>query len=54
MNHSRVLVGCVVLAWGWICCNGPAWSGESPVWKPLADGKTLAGWHKKRGRGVDD
>ena len=46
MNHSRVLVGCVVLALGWICCHGPAWSGEAPVWKPLADGKTLAGWHK--------
>ena len=54
MNHSRVFVGCVVLALGWICCNDPTWGGEPPVWKPLADGKTLNGWHKKRGRGLDD
>ena len=46
MNYSRVFVGCVVLALGWICCNDPTWGGEPPVWKPLADGKTLNGWHK--------
>ena len=31
---------------GSICCLSPARSGEPPVWKPLADGKTLNGWHK--------
>jgi hypothetical protein len=46
MSYKRFLVGCVVLAGAWICCAGSASTGEPPVWKPLADGKTLNGWHK--------
>lgn len=46
MKDARVLIGCAALACGWICSSLLAWGGEPPAWKPLADGKTFAGWHK--------
>ncbi len=46
MNNLRVLIGCVAIALGLLCVEDRAAADQPPVWKPLADGKTLNGWHK--------
>lgn len=45
MNHRTLATG----VWWVVACAGigaPAADEKQPVWKPLTDGKTLAGWHK--------
>ena len=46
MRSMRVvLVGTLLL--GVLCCQAVRTAdADTPVWKPLADGKTQAGWHK--------
>jgi hypothetical protein len=46
MNNLRVLIGCVAIALGLVCVEDRAAGDQPPVWKPLADGQTLNGWHK--------
>lgn len=45
MIRIRILISCVAIALG-LTAVQLALAGDPPVWKPLADGKTMAGWHK--------
>ncbi|MHB0956779.1 MAG: 3-keto-disaccharide hydrolase [Pirellulaceae bacterium] len=46
MNHLRVLIGCAAIALGLLAGEVRVAADQPPVWKPLADGTTLQGWHK--------
>ncbi|MHB8971342.1 MAG: family 16 glycoside hydrolase [Pirellulaceae bacterium] len=46
MSNLRVLLSCVAIALGVFCHQDRAAADQPPVWKPLADGQTLKGWHK--------
>jgi len=46
MNRSRsVVVGLLTLSCVFLFAGAMAAQGAGPEWKPLMDGKTLAGWH---------
>jgi hypothetical protein len=45
MIRHRVLFGCLVVSLAFVVGQRVA-ADETPVWKPLVDGKTMAGWHK--------
>lgn len=45
MIRHRVLIGCLVVSLAFAVGHRAA-ADETPVWKPLVDGKTMAGWHK--------
>ena len=46
MGRSRLLVGGVWLVWCACLSLAAAAEEKKATWKPLMDGKTLAGWHK--------
>jgi len=47
MNRSRsVVTGLLMLSCAFLFAGALAAQGDEPEWKPLMDGKTLAGWHK--------
>jgi len=47
MNRSRsVVVGLLTLLCAFLFAGALAAQEDKPEWKPLMDGKTLAGWHK--------
>jgi hypothetical protein len=45
MIRHRVLFGCLIVGLAFAVGQRAA-ADETPVWKPLVDGKTMAGWHK--------
>lgn len=45
MVRHRALIGCLVVSLAFAVGQRAA-ADETPVWKPLVDGKTMAGWHK--------
>jgi len=46
MKSIQVAVASLILTCGIDSFTGQASATEDPVWKPLLNGKTLAGWHK--------